>query len=301
MIYFLLAVIFTVALYLIMRAYPGLGIDSFHAIVINYYACVLTGLVLTPDWRQQLGQVDWMAAGTLWTLALGSLFVVVFLLIGQTTQKVGVTAASLAGNLSLVIPVLFGLWVFQNNNKVFTGANYAGLLLAFAALGLGAWRSGNGGAAGGFRKEVLIWPALYFLGSGTNNTLINYLSAEYYLPGEDTLFMIIACIGAAVVGTLLLVFRLVKRNERLSPKSAAGGLLLGIPNFLSLYFLLRALATYGNSAAFVFPVYQILTMLVAALAAWLLYREKLSAINKLGLFLAVLAILLLSYQELGWG
>jgi hypothetical protein len=49
MLYFLLAVLFTVALYLIMRAYPRYKVDSFHAIVFNYYACVLTGLLLTPD------------------------------------------------------------------------------------------------------------------------------------------------------------------------------------------------------------------------------------------------------------
>jgi multidrug transporter EmrE-like cation transporter len=74
---------------------------------------------------------------------------------------------------------------------------------------------------------------------------------------------------------------------------------LGVPNVLSFYFLLKALGAFGNSAAFVFPIYNILSMLASAAAAWLLFRERLSPLNRLGLALAVLAIVLISYQELG--
>ena len=71
------------------------------------------------------------------------------------------------------------------------------------------------------------------------------------------------------------------------------------PNFLSFYFLLKALGAFGNSAAFVFPIYNILTMMASAAAAWLFFREKLNPLNRVGLLLAVIAIILISYQELG--
>ncbi len=71
-------------------------------------------------------------------MALGAMFVTAFMLIGLTAQKVSVTATSLAGNMSLVIPVLFGLFVFRNNNKDFTIPNYLGLAIALVALALGA-------------------------------------------------------------------------------------------------------------------------------------------------------------------
>ena len=135
MLFFLLAVVFTVMLYLIMRAYPRYQVDSFHAVVFNYYSCVLTGLILTPDLRV-FTQVQWTSEGTVLTMALGVMFVAAFMLIGLTAQKVSVTAASLAGNMSLVIPVLFGLFVFRNNNKDFTALNYLGLVLALVALSL---------------------------------------------------------------------------------------------------------------------------------------------------------------------
>ncbi|MCF2487881.1 hypothetical protein [Dyadobacter sp. CY347] len=308
MLYFLLSVLFTVALYLIMRAFPRYRVHSFHAVVFNYYACVLTGLVLTPD-LDLFKNVIWNSEGTLITLALGGMFVITFMLIGLTAQKVSVTATSLAGNMSLVIPVLFGLFVFQNNNKAFTAVNYAGLVIALAALALGAIQTTkketdpptNAASTNAVSPAnlLLILPLLTFLAAGTNNTLINYLSVKYYGAGETTLFMIIACSGAILIGTVILIFRILARGEKLHWRSIVGGFILGVPNFLSLYFLLRALASFGNSAAFVFPIYNILTMLVSACAAWLIYHERLNHLNKFGLLLAVIAIIMISYQELG--
>lgn len=305
MLYFSLSVLFTVALYLIMRAFPRYKVDSFHAVVFNYYACVLTGLLLTPDLRL-FDKVGLQSEGTFITLALGGMFVVTFMLIGLTAQKVSVTATSLAGNMSLVIPVLFGLFIFKNNNKEFTVINYAGLLIALVALALGAIQTRKKETSAGLRTNtspsgnwLVILPLLTFLAAGTNNTLINYLSVKYYAPGETTLFMIIACSGAIVIGSVILLFRILTKGEKLHWRSIAGGLILGVPNFLSLYFLLLALASFGNSAAFVFPIYNILTMLVSACAAWLIYRERLNHLNKFGLLLAVIAIIMISYQELG--
>jgi len=305
MLNFILAVFFTVALYMIMRAYPRYKINSFHAIVFNYYSCVLTGLFLTPD-LHAFTNVQWSSEGTLLTLALGTLFVIAFMFIGLTAQKVSVTAASLAGNMSLVIPVLFGLFIFKNNNKDFTFVNYTGLILALAALALGAIQSPQ-------KQEVivekqksgnvtsLLWllPILTFFGSGTNNTLINYLSSKYYLAGQTTIFMIIACTGAVLIGSVLLLYKVIVNKEKIELRSIAGGLILGVPNFLSLYFLLQALSDFGNSAAYVFPIYNILSMLVSSFAAWVIYKEKLNNYNRLGLALAVVAIILISYQELG--
>jgi uncharacterized membrane protein len=301
MIYFLLSVGFTVALYLIMRSYPRFKVNSFQAIVFNYLACIGTGLTLTPD-LGQFNDVAWTSAPTLFTLALGILFIVVFSSIGATSQKVGVSAASLASNMSLIIPVTFGLFVFKNANKEFTFLNYTGLVLALVALALGTLQKKEP-TSNATQKMNALWllPVATFLLSGSNNALINYLTMKFYAPDQTTLFMIIACIGASLTGIVLLVYRGIKNGEKISRNSVIGGIILGIPNFLSLYFLLKALGAFGNSAAFAFPIYNILTMLTSTLVAWILFGEKTSSINKIGLAVAVMAILLISYQELGWG
>ncbi len=308
MLYFLLAVIFTVALYLIMRAFPRYGVHSFHAIAFNYYACVMTGLVLSPD-IGRYREIVWTSTPTLLTLALGTMFVTAFVLIGQTTQKVSVTATSLAANMSLVVPVLFGLFIFKNANKDYTILNYLGLVLALVALALGGIQKKQKASTNATPDDsssgvslpwfVLVLPLLTFLAAGTNNTLINYLSMKYYRPEEAAMFTVISCIGAVIVGTSLLLLRVLFWQEKVSWRSLLGGLILGVPNFLSFYFLIKALGAFGNSAAFVFPIYNILTMMASAAAAWLLFREKLNLLNRIGLLLAVIAIILISYQEIG--
>lgn len=296
MLNFLLAVVFTVSLYLIMRAFPKYKVQPFHAVFFNYYSCVLMGLLLMPN-RQQYFGTNWGSTPTLLTLALGAMFVVVFALIGITTTKVGVTAASLAGNMSLVIPVLFGLFVFKNNNKDFTFLNYLGLLLALVALALSTLKK-NGNAESVKKGAVLFLPVILFLASGTNNTLINYTSSTFYQPNESSLFTAIACTGAILIGNSYLLIRVLFFGEKVQWQSVVGGLILGFPNFLSFYFLLGALSDFGNSAAFVFPIYNVLSMLTSAFMAWLLFKETLEPLNKVGLAIAVLAIFLISYQEI---
>ena len=311
MLYFLLSVAFTVSLYLIMRAFPNYKVNAFQAVVFNYYACVATGLLLMPKPSDFLA-VDWASTPTLLTLALGIMFVVVFLLIGQTATKAGVTSASLSSNMSLIIPVLFGLFVFKNNNKEFDFLNYTGIVLALVALGLSVVK--NSPQRNAARSTVhspksikdsrlttrysLLLPLLLFLCSGANNTLINFLSSKFYRPEQTPLFMIIACVGAIIVGTTMLIIRIISDKEKVEFRNIVGGFVLGVPNFLSLFFLLKTLAYFGNSAAFVFPIYNVLTILVSSLTAFLLFKEKLQPLNKVGLGLAVVAIVFISHQEL---
>ncbi|NBB20333.1 hypothetical protein GVN20_13290 [Runella sp. CRIBMP] len=296
MINFILAVVFTVSLYLIMRSFTKYRVNPLHAVIFNYYTCVAMGLALMPN-RSHYFSADWTSTPTLLTLALGTMFVIVFVLIGFTTTKVGVTAASLAGNMSLVIPVLFGLFVFKNNNKDFTFLNYLGLLVALLALAFSTIKK-EGSNHSTKTGWVLFLPVLLFLGSGTNNTLINYVSATFYRPEQSALFTALACTGAILVGTIFLIFKVLTANEKVSLRSIVGGLILGVPNFLSFYFLLGALSDFGNSAAFVFPIYNVLSMLMSAFLAWILFKETLQPLNKWGLVLAVAAIFLISYQEI---
>lgn len=297
MLHFILAVIFTAALYLLMRAFPKFQVNALHAVIFNYYTCVATALLLMPN-RVEYFQTNWGSTATLLTLALGILFVVVFVLIGLTTTKVGVAVASLSSNMSLVIPVIFGLFVFQNNNKDFTFLNYLGLILALVALALSTYQKETNTTSGLKNKWILLLPILLFLSSGTNNTLINYVSAKFYRPDQAALFTAIACTGSIVAGSTFLLFKILTAKEKVKWQSIVGGFILGVPNFLSFYYLLAALRDFGNSAAFVFPIYNVLSMLFATLMAWILFKEELSTTKKIGMAIAVIAILLISYQEI---
>lgn len=300
------SVLLSVGLLLNFRLFPRFGVNTFQAIVFNYPVCFLTGYALLP--ANQSFTIDFTQTWTWLALGLGVGFILTFLLSGASTQRMGITATSLANNLSLVIPVCFSLFVFGTSGRPFDALNYAGIALAVVAVGLSAYKEKQESAdtisdheAKRTRRvgSAALLPLAVFLFYGATNTMINYMNLRY-IPSADktlqvTLTMVLGAIGA---GFLMLVVRLVQGKERFQPRSLAGAVTLGVPNFLSFYTLLLALSAFGGNGAFVYPLYNIGVILLAAGVAALFFRERLLLANKIGLGLAVIAIGLISWQEL---
>lgn len=295
-----LSIALSVLLLLNFRVFPRYNVNTFQAIVFNYPVCFLTGLLFLP--AGQSFAIDFSQTWTWLALGLGVGFILTFLLSGASTQRMGITATSLANNLSVVIPVCFSLFIFQTGGKTFDVLNYLGLALAVIAVGLSTYKKESveiGKRAKRRLGGTVLLPVGVFLFYGATNTMINYMNL-HYIPSTDktiqvTLTMVVGAIGA---GFVMLVVRLFQGKERLQARSLVGAVTLGIPNFLSFYTLLLALSTFGGNGAFVYPLYNIGVILLAALLAALFFRERLSTANKAGLVLAVLAIGLISWQEL---
>ncbi len=301
MLYLLATIVLSVALLLNFRLFPRYNVNTFQAIVFNYPVCFLTGYLLLPA-----GQSFTIDFGQTWTwlaLGLGVGFIITFLLSGASTQRMGLTATSLANNLSLVIPVGFSLLVFGSAGK--SGAasgldalNYLGLVLAVVAVGLSTYKEERTKMASGFSWYALL-PLAVFLCYGATNTMINYMNINFIPSADKTVVVTLTMVvGAIAAGLLMLVIRLIQGNETIDWRSLVGAFTLGIPNFLSFYTLLLALSAFKGNGAFVYPLYNIGVILLAALTAALFFREKLLTVNKIGLVLAILAIGLISWQEL---
>ena len=82
------------------------------------------------------------------------------------------------------------------------------------------------------------------------------------------------------------------------PKDILAGILLGIPNYFSIYFQLKALSAFDNNGAIVYPSLNIGIIIGSTLAAVLIFKERLSRVNQVGVALAVVVIFLLSHQEI---
>lgn len=295
MLYLVLSIILSVALLLNFRLFPRYNINTFQAIVFNYPVCFLTGYLFLPA-----GQAFSIDFGQTWTwlaLGLGVGFIITFLLSGASTQRMGLTATSLANNLSLVIPVGFSLLVFGSAGRSFDALNYLGLVLAVVAVGLSTYKENGEKTAGGSGWYALL-PLAVFLCYGATNTMINYMNLNFIPSADKTVMVTLTMVvGAIIAGLLMLVVRLIQGKETIDRRSFVGAVTLGIPNFLSFYTLLLALSAFKGNGAFVYPLYNIGVILLAALTAALFFREKLLTINKIGLALAVLAIGLISWQE----
>ncbi len=306
MLFLSVSILLSVFLLLNFRLFPRYDVNTFQAIVFNYPVCFLTGLLLLP--AGQSFTIDFAQTWTWLALGLGVGFILTFLLSGASTQRMGITATSLANNLSLVIPVCFSLFVFSKDGAAgFDAFNYLGLVLAVIAVGLSTYKKEQpvaeqtGSAASTPRRpgvNVLL-PVAVFLFYGATNTMINYMNLRYIPSADKTIQVTLTMvIGAVAAGLLMLIVRIIQGKEVIQAKSLIGAVTLGVPNFLSFYTLLLALSAFGGNGAFVYPIYNIGVILLAAFMAALFFREQLSTANKIGLALAVLAIGLISWQEL---
>jgi len=137
-------------------------------------------------------------------------------------------------------------------------------------------------------------PIAVFLASGLIDSTINYTNYKFLSSKEEAVFPIITFFAAAVAGILTL---LIKR-DKLTVKNIAGGPILGVVNYFSIYFLIRALSSFNNDGALVYPLTNVGLILISALVSISLFKEKLTKLNIAGICMAIISILLISYQEL---
>lgn len=295
MTYLIASILLSVGLLINFRLFPKFGIDTFQAIVFNYVICFITGYFLMPS--NESFSLDFSQNYTWYCLLLGFGFISTFILSGISTQKAGITITSLANNISLIIPVLFSLFVFNSTENSFSFINYVGLILGIVTIGLTTYKKDKNThftkSGGGIALAV-------FLLYGISNTAINYIQIHIIKGqgGGAIPVMLIMVLGAIVTGFLVFAFRLMQGKEKFHFKNLAAAVTLGVPNFLSFYFLIQTLNFYGSNGAFVYPLYNLGVILVSAFVAFVFFKEKLSKLNLVGLFLAVVAIILLSWNAL---
>lgn len=260
------------------------------AIVINYTVCVIEGSLARGHFPPagDIVYSQWFSH----TIFLGTLFISVFYITGLTVKFSGVAVTSIANKLSLIIPVMAAWFLYRDP---FSPLKIAGIVTAMAAVVLAAYKKEEEGKAHNF--NYYFFPLLILIGSGTIDTFIKWNQANFLQPEEFDLFLIFVFGTAAVIGWVILISRYIYFKEKINRKSITHGLLLGIPNYGTMFFLMKVLDQSGWSSSTVFPVNNIAIVVTCCLVAYFIFREKLSVINVAGILLAILAIVLIMQSE----
>jgi drug/metabolite transporter (DMT)-like permease len=227
-----------------------------------------------------------------WALVMGACFISLFNLAAYTVQKIGVAAATVAYKLSLVIPFVFSIYLY---NEEATALKIAGVALALLAV----WFTTrpNKQERKGKKVSWLLWamPLLLFVGSGLLDTMIKYVEQAFINPGNQDAYLITAFCVAAGIGMFILLFLFMTGRQKVSGKAVVAGICIGVPNYFSIWCLLGALKGYAGNSSAIIPINNMGIVLFTAMVAWLFFKEKLSAINWLGIALSLGAIALIAY------
>lgn len=293
MIYLLGSILLSSYLTLSFKVLQRLNINTLQAIVFNYVACVCTGAVVNGSFPVNKENIS--APWFVWALLMGLMFISIFNVIGFTTQKLGVAIASVANKLSMVIPFVFSIYLY---NESATILKIAGIAVALAAVVLTCYPSQKvSGESKQHTQLLLLLPVVLFISSGLLDTLIVYVKNNFFNDPAANFnnFLISAFSVAGVIGLLILVVQFATGKQHFSGKAVLAGIIIGIPNYFSIWCLGKVISAYQGNSSAIIPVNNMGIVLFSAVAAWVIFKEKLSLINWLGIILAVAAIALIAY------
>lgn len=314
MIYLILAIVFSTGVFVAMRLFERFRLDNHQALMWNYVFASGTGFIVCERYETipQLVAEPWFGLSIL----TGFWFIFTYLLMTASTQRSGVTVTSLSSKLSVVLPTLAGVVLFSETlNFVAT----MGIVLALVALVLvvGGRNSqsirgsdaihrissdgdamnhvcteGNKNAKGN-NWIVGLLPVFIFFGTGTGDILMKVTEQKH--TGGDMGFMIAFIYFVALIfGIIIVVYDIIRGKSKWQWKSAAGGIMLGVINYFSTFCVYNSMRCFDNVV--LFPIYNIGVVSLTAVTGWLLFKEKLTWKNYLGLGIAIIAVILITFK-----
>ncbi len=301
MLFLLLSILSSTLLVMVFKFFPKFGIDTFQAIVANYFICVICGTLVLGrfPFSSETLTAEWLPYASV----LGLLFISGFYAVGMTVLFFGLTVASVLQKMSLVISVPYAIIAFSEPATIL---KISGVLLALGAVVLSNWPSGSiqkiEPGLDNIKKQssaFLYWffPVFAFLASGGIECGLQFVQNSILDSGgnDSAEFSSGIFASAGILGSLVIMYQAVRGKAKFAWKNLIAGILLGVPNYFSIFFLLKSFDVLGDKSV-VLPVNNISIVAVSALLGVLLFKEKLSKINWLGVGLAVLAILLIALK-----
>jgi drug/metabolite transporter (DMT)-like permease len=132
---------------------------------------------------------------------------------------------------------------------------------------------------------------LLFIAVGTNDSLMK--TAEHFYITTDFVPFLATSFGFALIfGLVVFGYKWNKQKQKIELKNIIAGVFLGLLNWYSTLFVLKGLDIFQVS--FFIPVYNVGVVALSALIGFVIFKEKLSRINWIGIALAIVAIILIA-------
>jgi drug/metabolite transporter (DMT)-like permease len=272
-------------LFVIFKLFDVFKINTLQAIVVNYVIALSFGVVTSNASVSiiEIPKQSWF----LGAFCLGFLFISIFNIMGITAQRNGLSVASVAGKMSVMIPIIFGIIVY---NEGVGFVKIIGISMALIAVYLSSAKSD----ATPVKFKNLLFPLLLFIGSGVLDTGLKYVETTSVSKGEEPLFLATIFGCAFVLGVFVVITQMINGKFHFHWKNILGGIVLGVPNYYSMEFLLKAFKTDIESST-LFTINNVGVVILTTVFALLFFREKLIKKNWIGILLAVISILLVSF------
>ena len=284
MIYLLLSILSSSVIFITFKVTERFKTNLIKLITVNYLVAAILGFSFN---RHPISILNLLTSNWLpYALLIGFSFIMIFFLIGYSTRLSGVAVTTIAGKLSMVIPILFSILYFSEKTTIL---KISGLVLATIAVVLTSYRPIDKAK----NIKLIVIPIAIFLGSGITDSVVKYAQTYHIANNMSLLFSATVFLAALILGLIFILVKPKSLSKNISIAELIGGAILGIANFGSLYFFILALNNSKLDSSVVFGLNNICIVLFSILIGLVFFKEKFSRVNFAGVFMAVIAILIL--------
>ena len=294
MTYLLLSMLSSTGIFLIFRLIEKRNVSNFPVIVINYITASSVGFILSGGGGAM--SLDFPLPFYVLAAVIGILFIIMFFIVARSSQKAGMAVTTIAGKMSVIFPIAFSIiWDPEDGISLLKAT---GILVALPGVLFTILKK---------REKMpdlslLYLPLILFVGMGVVDSIVKLAQHEYISDHNLSLFTALLFGISAICGILTSLINRNKLNSLFNIRAVFWGILLGLVNFGSIFFLVRTLnfrhPVHGTiDSSVVFGINNIGIVALSVLLGVLLFRERLSRLNIAGILLCILATIILAYSS----
>jgi uncharacterized membrane protein len=286
MLYLILSILSSCTLLWMFRYFSDKSLNIQGIITVNYITCLISTLVVNASTLNF--QFIKYEPINIYALLLGGLFILTFNIMSKTVTYFGIMISSVTQKMSLIAPIMIGVLFYAENLTIFRIIGIIAAMSAIVVINMPFQKDPEQ------KRKLIFWlyPLLTWL-------LSSIIDAAFYLLGKSTeskqsaLFLATLFGTAATLGILFMVIQKIKNAVRIPWHIIPYGIVLGIPNFMSIHYLMKAIGQ-GWDASLMFPINNVGIIAISMLGALLIFKEKANKYKLMGITLAISAVLLIA-------
>lgn len=261
------------------------NVNSFQAITINYIVAGALGFLMTDSGITPVNVIH--QPFVYLAVFLGIVFIACLLFISETTASQGISVAQVANRMSVVIPITIAILFYNEAISVF---KIVGVLLAISAVYLVSHKENVDKV---IKRFWWLLPLGIFSCSGIIDSSINY--AQRYLVNDQNSDAFLSTIfsSAFVFCVFIIGYQMLVKKEKFQAQAIPAGILLGLMNYSMMYCIIKALNSGILEASVLYPINNLSILTLSTVVSVIVFKEKLSSKNWLGIVLSLLAIFVL--------
>lgn len=276
-----LSILASSLIFVLFRSFPAWKIDTLQAVIANYFVAFACGIFLFHD---HIPASTALEIGMPYALLCGVLFISLFILMGLSSQKNGVSTTSISVKMSMAFSVILVLFI---NHTPLAWTNIIPLIAAIVGVFLVSFSKQDNNQSNGYLWMLLV---LFFGSAGLD--LVLYFTNSRWLPNgfHDGVFAALGFLMAGIMGLGYFIIKRIQGKICFDRKSWFGGIILGIPNYFSIYLLVKSYNTLDLDPHQILSIANVGVVIITAILGLTLFNEKFTTQKTIGLILCLAAL-----------